>query len=694
MVKICLNMIVKNESKIITRLLESVVGFIDSYCICDTGSTDNTEEVITQFFSKRGITGKIIHEPFRDFGYNRTFALKACEGLPNADYILLLDADMQLQINPKLTPEIIRSQLRDELYFIFQGNEFLYYKNVRIVKNNVGLTYWGVTHEYVKLPEDANNFKYNQFDKSVIFINDVGDGGSKTNKYTRDIELLEKGLEEIPNNDRYLFYLANSYRDIGQFQLAIETYKKRIAVGGWFEEIWQSHYSIGKCAKIIGNMELAIYHWLEAYQIFPQRLENIYEIIHHYRNIMKNELAYQFYTIADEERKRFTGILDFLFLQKDVYDWKIDYEMTIIAFYRNSLPYNICEICMKVLCYPFLEDGYALNIFSNYKFYSKKMVDFASKDDHTQKWNTLKRSTISNQCITDDFISSTPSFCMTSNGELVSLIRYVNYRILEDGSYQNKEHIETRNILSKIDIKKHPTGKWIKNREILLRHDVSRDNVYVGLEDVRLFLCKNGKICYTANRGLNHNHIVVEFGTIDVYNGKTLNSLLLKGGKGDIEKNWVLFEDFVGPKASTESPCLKIVHSWYPLTIGVCLEDVPEEGNFVVTNQIPSPRFFHYLRGSTNGITIGDEIWFVCHSVSYEARRYYYHLFVVLDVHTFKPKKYSPFFTFEGQIVEYCLGLLHFSERDEFMLGYSLLDRETKYMMVPKKNILDFMIAV
>jgi glycosyltransferase involved in cell wall biosynthesis len=163
-------MIVKNESKIITRLLESVVGFIDSYCICDTGSTDNTEEVITQFFSKRGITGKIIHEPFRDFGYNRTFALKACEGLPNADYILLLDADMQLQINPKLTPEIIRSQLRDELYFIFQGNEFLYYKNVRIVKNNVGLTYWGVTHEYVKLPEDANNFKYNQFDKSVIFI--------------------------------------------------------------------------------------------------------------------------------------------------------------------------------------------------------------------------------------------------------------------------------------------------------------------------------------------------------------------------------------------------------------------------------------------------------------------------------------------------------------------------------------------
>jgi len=271
-IKLCLNMIVKNESKVITRLLESVEKIVDSYCICDTGSTDNTEEVITNFFSKRGIPGKIIHEPFHNFGYNRTFALKACEGLPNADYILLLDADMQLQINPNLTPEKIKLQLKDELYFIFQGNEFLYYKNVRIVKNNNNLAYWGVTHEYVKLPEGCD-YKYNQFDKSVIFINDIGDGGSKMNKYTRDIELLKNGLIELPNNDRYLFYLANSYRDTGQFEIAIETYKKRIEVGGWFEEIWHSHYSIGKCAKSLGKMDLAIFHWLEGYNVFPQRLE-------------------------------------------------------------------------------------------------------------------------------------------------------------------------------------------------------------------------------------------------------------------------------------------------------------------------------------------------------------------------------------------------------------------------------------
>ena len=76
---LCLNMIVKNESKIIVRLLDSVVDLLDSYCICDTGSTDTTVDLIQQYFASKNIPGKIVQEPFQDFGYNRTYALKACE---------------------------------------------------------------------------------------------------------------------------------------------------------------------------------------------------------------------------------------------------------------------------------------------------------------------------------------------------------------------------------------------------------------------------------------------------------------------------------------------------------------------------------------------------------------------------------------------------------------------------------------
>ena len=59
---ICLNMIVKNESHIIIRLLQSVISIIDTYCICDTGSNDNTIEIIKHFFKENKIQGKIIYK--------------------------------------------------------------------------------------------------------------------------------------------------------------------------------------------------------------------------------------------------------------------------------------------------------------------------------------------------------------------------------------------------------------------------------------------------------------------------------------------------------------------------------------------------------------------------------------------------------------------------------------------------------
>jgi len=199
---LCLNMIVKNESRVIQRLLESVVPWIDSFCICDTGSTDNTVEIIETFFKDRGIPGKIVFEEFKDFGYNRTFALNACADMKNADYLLLLDADMVLWVDPHLSKSEFKKMITyGDSHYIVQGTEQFYYKNVRCVKNRFGFSYWGVTHEYVNSPPHT---KYHQFDKSTVFIRDIGDGGSKADKFLRDIRLLTKGLEENPDNDGFV----------------------------------------------------------------------------------------------------------------------------------------------------------------------------------------------------------------------------------------------------------------------------------------------------------------------------------------------------------------------------------------------------------------------------------------------------------------------------------------------------------
>ena len=57
--RICLNMIVKDEAHVIERCLASVIPHITSWCISDTGSTDNTIEVIENVMAKAGLPGKV-----------------------------------------------------------------------------------------------------------------------------------------------------------------------------------------------------------------------------------------------------------------------------------------------------------------------------------------------------------------------------------------------------------------------------------------------------------------------------------------------------------------------------------------------------------------------------------------------------------------------------------------------------------
>jgi tetratricopeptide (TPR) repeat protein len=647
-------MIVKNESKIITRLFDSVVKLIDSYCICDTGSTDNTIQLIQDYFAERNIPGKIIQEPFRDFGYNRSFALKACHGL--SDYVLLLDADMVLKINPNVNIRELKMMLKDDGYHVFQGNDNFYYKNIRIVKNTGTIEYWGVTHEYVRFYENA---KISKIDKELLFIQDVGDGGAKADKFERDIALLHRGLVDSPNSARYTFYLANSYHDIGDYDNAILYYTKRTELGEWFEEVWFSFYRIGTCYKAKGDMPKAIHFWMRAYESYPNRVENLYEIIQYYRLNNQNKTAYAYYLIAEQSLKKWTHT-DYLFMRKDVYDYLLNYELTIIAYYIQDIVQdanhnfqNITKYSMKVLNYD--NDSIVRSTLRNYKFYSPVLTL-----SHDYTIHSLTKCGIA-----DGFVSSTPSLCLNHLGELVVNDRYVNYKIDDRGHYINQATISTINVITIIDL----ASMTLKN-QCTLKYDTSLDGHYEGIEDVRLFTHSDGTLYYNGNRGVN-GCIYVEHGTI--CDGTTNSGLLKKSGQHPVEKNWVLFED--------GDQNLKCIYKWYPLTVG----SINATYEYTVEQEIAMPTVFKHVRGSTNGVQRGNEIWFLCHVVSHEDRRYYYHMFVVLDRTTFDLKKYTRLFTFAKEKVEYSLGFIF--RENELLIGYSIMDRETRFAHIHKSNI-------
>lgn len=645
---LCLNMIVKNESKIITRLFDSVVDIIDSYCICDTGSTDNTIELIQNYFKQKSIPGRVVKEPFRDFGYNRTFALEQCENQYKADYLLLMDADMVLQYGKGFDAKRFKNSLVTNIaHYIFQGTSDFQYKNVRVVKNNVGIKYWGVTHEYIQVPDGTT---YGTYENKHIFIHDIGDGGSKSDKYVRDVRLLTEALEKTPNNDRYTFYLASSLRDSGQKEKAIETYKKRIGLGGWIEEIWYSCFAIGRIYRDLGDMERAVYWWMEAYTAYPSRIENLYEMIVYYRNRGKYELAYELYKIANERRKD-TERYDFLFLEKDIYDYKLDYEMSIIGYYHNPDKIDMVKGCMKLLMLDNWTNG---SVMSNYKFYAPTVQG--------------KRVILSiPEPPKDGFLSSTPALCV-HNGELVCNYRFVNYKINGEGGYDNQEFIETVNIISRFTL--DTLDKIGEN--LTVQHDRSLDNRYVGLEDIRL-LSDGDKLVYSANRGFDHG-VSVESGSIDLTTGTVKSVVLSMANQRDVEKNWVLYK---GNDYKT-----KCIYGWNPLIVG----DITDDGIFYKTHQINMPHVFKNVRGSTNGIEVGNEVWFICHLVSYEDRRYYYHMFVALNKVSNRLSRFSDFVTFEKQKVEYTLGFVQ-RDPENFLVGYSLMDKETKFISVTKEWI-------
>ena len=689
---LCLNMIVKNESKVIVRLLESVSKVVDSYCICDTGSTDNTIELIQSFFGELGIPGSIVKEPFRDFGYNRTFALNAAVGQPRADYLLLLDADMVFWLNPDVSPAAFKAGLtKADAFFIYQGTDSFYYKNTRIVRNNAGVKYWGVTHEFTELP---GGFRTEQLQKSSVFIKDIGDGGAKGDKYERDIRLLQKGLLENPNQERYLFYLANSYYNGGYPDDAIKMYKKRIEVGGWFEEVWYSHYNIGKIYKEKKkDMANAIWWWLEGYRRYPNRIEQLYEIVKYYRENGAYELSQLYYELADRSRRKHTN-WDYLFMEKDIYDYKLDYEFSIVGYYCNPASIDMCRLSMKVLGDPKIEDSLSKNTFSNYKFYAKRFAQSNTAGGGAPGYPAFLASVSSVGTATSakwedgaTFFKSTPSIvCLSSAGAnwsstFVICQRYVNYYINDKGGYEQNGAITTRNVFGIIE-----NGVLVKEFE--LAYDKSVDGAYVGLEDMRIWTNANAedfsmpKIYYSSNRGLGHSNMVIEVGEIDLSAGSTVNSRQIRTDGSiqsrSVEKNWIIKDVITGTNAKTE---FQMIYGWNPVVLGNVVENT-----FVPTmKQENLPRFFQYVRGSTNTIEVDGDLWAICHAVSYEDRRYYYHLFIVLDKETKRVKKYTPFFTFTGEKVEYTLGIA--LVKDQIVIGYSIMDNRTEWITVAKNFV-------
>lgn len=463
-------MIVKNESKIIYRCLESVMGVVDYICVCDTGSTDDTVDIIKTFCENQKNHGKLLgysifHHPWENFGVNRTWAVHACqkwlleyifntttdngddddkkstnkggddddddgpEGFLQDDkpcernisksydkmpgfvvpcispkskltalkniVVLFLDADMKFWVHTGMTETDFRqlndtekmnihqictenaavmtswklALARNNITLVYQYGTHIIYPNIRFLRGDAWIQCHGPTHEYYTASDLLTDLN---IEKKILTrdcsIEDVGDGGSKADKYIRDIRLLKDAIRSDPKNHRYWFYLGNSYKNSGAFRDAIDAYKKRIDMQGWVEEIFMSYLYMGECYELLDDRASALFAYMQGFHVLPTRSETLYRACVLTRKMGLHHVSRM---LAVQGKKIPLPTYPALFLETQVYNYLFDEEISIYSWYIHDYDTGR-KACEKIIQNPHIDSARKDLAKSNLKFYTGK----------------------------------------------------------------------------------------------------------------------------------------------------------------------------------------------------------------------------------------------------------------------------------------------------------------------------------
>jgi len=330
---ICLVMIVKNESKNIKACLESAKPYISNWVIVDTGSTDDTKEIIR--LTMEGIPGILHDSPWKNFGVNRSQALAWARGF-NSGWLLLLDADMTVWIDPAFVPDH-----NVEAYTVAMEDSGTNWRLPLFVNGNLMWQYIGACHEYLA-PDPNRPYKQTPTDSVRVKFNPTQTWPAKQHWYAG---LLEEDLLENPNNPRTIFYLAQTYREMGDTR-ARDLYLKRADMGGFEEEAWYAQYR----AALLAEWPTRMVELLKVWQRRSTRLEPLYDLV---KELNQQKLHLAAYVLSSVE---LTKCSDVLFVSNYVWDWGIDFEHSIASWWVGERA-EFNTLSKKLLKNPRLPDN-------------------------------------------------------------------------------------------------------------------------------------------------------------------------------------------------------------------------------------------------------------------------------------------------------------------------------------------------
>lgn len=326
MKEISLCMIVKDEEEVIGRCLDSVRDIADEIIIVDTGSTDRTKEIVSQY------TDKIFNFKWvDDFSKARNFSfLKATK-----DYILWLDADdvikeedykKFMELKKELDGSIDLYQMKYNYMVDINDNPTLVQMRERLLKREKNYQWESPIHEVI-IPTGV-------IKKVDIAITHKKQKIKDINRNLKIFEKMEK--QEIQLDARQEYCYAKELYYLKKYDEAILKYEKYLNKYG---KDYQSKRSF---------LYSAILELVDCYKIMGEDVKRLDTLM----IVLKNEVpgaecCCKIGEVFLEKKEYNTAI--FWFLQAVNNDVKQDEEAN--ADYKEFLPYiNLC------VCYYWMGD--------------------------------------------------------------------------------------------------------------------------------------------------------------------------------------------------------------------------------------------------------------------------------------------------------------------------------------------------
>ncbi len=287
-------MIVKNAGDNFKNVLLENYNVFDRYTILDTGSTDNTVQIIKEVLKDK--KGNVYEEPFINFRESRNRSLDLAGN--NCKFNLILDDTYIIRGNLRDFLSKYRSDQFSTSYSLFIKSDDVVYASNRIVKSEFNLRYIYKIHEVIT---DKNNINV-MIPIEYAYIEDKIDKYMEERTYNRkqlDIKLLNEMIEEDPENPRHYYYLAQTYKLLNDFNKTEENYLKRIyhKNQGFKSELVDSCFELARVYNFNLNKDwdICMKYYMMAYELDNGRDESFYFIGIHYFLENNIKLAHEYF---------------------------------------------------------------------------------------------------------------------------------------------------------------------------------------------------------------------------------------------------------------------------------------------------------------------------------------------------------------------------------------------------------------